>query len=746
MPKTLILTLFFILFIISAVDAVNINKIEVIGNKRISTETIIMFGEVDNNKDLSTKDLNQILKNLYNTNFFSDVKLNVKDKTLIISVAENPIIQSIEIKGIKAKKVIEPILESLSLKKNYSFIKYLAKKDKEKFLSLLKNSGYYFADIDLKIVSNTNNTVTMIYDVNIGKKSKISKIKFIGDKKYKNRKLYKIIASEENKFWKLISSNKFLDQSRIDLDVRLLESFYKNKGYYNARVESSFVQYQKDGDFILTFKINAGDKFFFSDLELNLPSDYDENNFSDINELFQKIKNKPYSYYRIEKILDKIEMIALQDQYESINATVQTNIVENNKLDFLISINETAKEYVERINILGNNITREEVLRNELLIDEGDAFNNILHAKSMNNLKSLNFFKSVNHEIFEGSSKNTKIINIRVEEKPTGEITAGVGVGTNGGAFGAGIKENNFLGRGIKLDSKIELNEESIRGKFSVINPNWRGTKQTLSFNAQSLVRDRLKEFGYKTSTTGFSLGSRFEYYEDLHIAPSFSIYYESLKTSSTASTNIKKQKGTYLDSDFDYSIDYDKRNQKYQPTEGFRSRFTQSIPIISDTNAILNGYEFNAYHELSDGMIGSFGFYGRAINSLTGDDVRISERLYIPSSKLRGFERGKTGPIDSGDYVGGNYVSTVNLVATLPNFIPSVQNADFSIFYDVGNVWGVDYDSSVDDTNKIRSSAGIAVDWYTPIGPLSFSYTGVISKAPNDKTESFRFNLGTTF
>ena len=189
-----------------------------------------------------------------------------------------------------------------------------------------------------------------------------------------------------------------------------------------------------------------------------------------------------------------------------------------------------------------------------------------------------------------------------------------------------------------------------------------------------------------------------------------------------------------------------DKRDQKFQTTDGFRSRFSQSVPIVSETNAIINGYEFNYYEEVLEEMITSFSIYAKSVNSLTGDNVRISERLYMPTNKLRGFQRGKVGPIDSNDYVGGNYVSSVNIAATLPNVVPNWQNADFSIFLDAGNVWGVDYSSTINDTNKLRSAAVVALDWHTPVGPLSFSYTGVISKASTDKTESFRFNLGTTF
>ena len=746
MRKIIFLTQFFLFLLINSVYAEKVKKIVVTGNERISTETIIIFGEVSLNDDLNENKLNSILKNLYQTNYFEDVKISLTDNILNILVSENSIIQSIEIKGIKAQKLKNPILESLNLKKNNPFTEFTAKKDRDLVLNILKNSGFYFAEVKFKKIENTNNTVSLIYDVELGERAKIKKIKFIGDKKFKNRKLFRIIASEENKFWKFISDKKLLNQGRINLDKKLLEGFYRNKGYYNVKVESSFAQLLDNGKFDLVFNINAGEKFFFNDLNLIIPEDYDRKNFLKIDSILEKLKNKPYSYNNIEKILAEVEHIALNTEYESINASIEETISGNNKINFSIFIDEIEKQYVERINVIGNNITREDVIRNVLILDEGDAFNNILHSKTINELRALNFFSSVDAEIVEGSSKNSKIINIEVVEKPTGEISAGAGVGTTGSTIGFAVKENNFLGRGIEFSTNLELSDESIRGKFSVANPNFRGSDQSVFFNIQSSETNRLADYGYKTTKTGFTLGSRFEYYEKMFISPSVTTYYESLKTDSSASSTLEKQKGTYFDTDLNYLIDYDKRNQKYQTSDGFRSRFSQSIPLISETNAIINGYEFNHYEEILDEMITSISIYAKSVNSLTGDNVRISERLYMPTNKLRGFQRGRVGPIDSNDYVGGNYVSSVNVAATLPNVVPNWQNADFSIFLDAGNVWGVDYSSTINDTNKIRSSAGLALDWHTPVGPLSFSYTGIISKASTDKTEAFRFNLGTTF
>ncbi len=737
---------FFLLFFSNILSATTISNVEINGNERITKETIILFGQIDLNNEIDDNELNLILKNLYETNFFEDIKLKIIDQTLIVNVKEFPLISSLEIVGVKAKKIKNPILENINLKNKGSFNEYLAGKDKDIVTNVLRSFGYYFAKVDIKIIDQPNKTIKLIYEIEMGKKALIRNINFIGDKVYKKRKLYDVITSEESKFWKIISNNKHLDEDRVRLDVRLLTNFYKNKGFYYAEVNSSFAEFSDDGKFDLTFNINAGEKYYFNKLNLNLPPDFDKRYFLSINKQFSKLKGESYSFKRIEKILKEIERIALLDQYQSINASVNVSVSDNNKLDFNFDISEISKQYVERINILGNNITREDVLRQKFALDEGDTYNEILLNKSINNLKSLNFFKSVISSVSDGSNSDMKIINIEVDEKATGEIFAGAGFGTNGGTIGFGIKENNFMGKGIQFDTNLELSEEQIRGQFSVYNPNFKGSDNALSTNIQSLTNDLMSDYGYKTTKTGVSFGTRFEYYENLFLSPSVSSFYESLKTTNTASNTLKKQRGTYFDTDIDYTLDFDKRDQNFQTTDGFRSRFTQSIPLISETNALLNGYELNLYEEIADEMIGEFTFYLRAINSITDDDVRISERLFLPSSRLRGFERGKIGPKDGQEFIGGNYASSVNLSTSLPTIFNDLETLDFNIFLDAGNVWGVDYESTLDESNKIRSSTGIAVDWYTIVGPLSFSYSIPISKADTDIEENFRFQIGTTF
>ena len=194
------------------------------------------------------------------------------------------------------------------------------------------------------------------------------------------------------------------------------------------------------------------------------------------------------------------------------------------------------------------------------------------------------------------------------------------------------------------------------------------------------------------------------------------------------------------------YSLQYDKRDQLYQPSDGYISTFYQSVPLnIEDNQTLINSYELKNYYEYYDDLVASISIFTKAANSMGDDDVRISNRLYLPSRKLRGFESGKVGPIDGGDFIGGNYLASFNAASELPIF-ESLETIDFNIFYDAANVWGVDYSSTINDSSALRSSMGLGIDWYTPIGPLSFSFAQPLSKKETDKTETFRFNLGTTF
>ncbi len=736
--------LFFFIFKNSYANQIQDFKIS--GNERIANETIVLFSGFKINDTIDQTSINQMIKNLYETTFFKNISIKFDSNIIYIEVIENPLVQSIVFEGLKRESIETSLREIIFLREKSSFLENKVKVDQDRILNALRSSGYFFANVKTKIKKNENNTVDIIYNIDRGKRALIKNIKFVGNKIFKDNKLRKVITSEETKFWKIISAKKNVDIQRFSLDEKLLTNFFKNNGYYNVRVNSSYAQLVEDRYFDIIFNINAGDKYFFNSLKLNLPIEYNKEDFSKLQNVLTKLENKPYSLNRIEDILYEIDLVALNNNYDFVSATYDEKIIDGNKINLNINLKDTEKFYIDKVNIVGNSITSERVIRNQLIADEGDPFNDILINKSFNNIKSLGIFKSVKPEVVSNDANKTKIINIEVEEKPTGEIFAGAGTGTSGSSLSFGISENNYLGEGVKLGSSFSISDDALTGQIFINDPNYKNTNRSFSRGAERSENDNLDKYGYKTEKTGFSFGTSYEQFKDIYFSPKLLNYYEKITTNSKASASKKKQEGDYLDLMLDYSLSLNKLNQNFNPTDGYRVTFSQELPVYSEDYTLINRFNISKYIETQNGTVFTLGFLAATANSLSNDDARITKRIFIPSRKLRGFEPGKIGPKDGTDYIGGNFGTSLNFASTLPRLFTEVQDLDLSFFVDAANVWGVDYDSALDTNQKIRSSTGIALDWFTPIGPLTLSYALPITKKSSDVTENFRFNIGTTF
>ncbi len=721
-----------------------IKKFTITGNNRVADETIIMFSNLKIGDSINQNKLNKALKDLYYTDYFKIVEISTEKENVLISVKENPIIQNIIIKGIKKNNVKDKVTEISSKIEKYPFVENKINEQVNLLKNILRSYGYYFVELEAFVNENSNNTVNLVYNFNLGNIAKIKKINFIGNKVFRDNTLRNIIISEENKFWKFITKNKLLDNSRIKADVIRLNNFYKNRGYFNVNIKSTTAIITDQNQFELIFNINAGEKYFFDNISIkNISDEVLTENLDYFENIFAKLKNKPYSKKKINNVVDELNDFALNNDFVFLNAKFNEIVKSDNKIDISVFFDDLEKQYVERINILGNFITDEKVIRNNLIVDEGDAYNEILFNKSIQTIKSKNIFKSVKYNS-KNNSNNNKIIDITVEEKATGEIFAGAGAGTAGTTLTAGIKENNYLGLGIQLDTNLSLTDDTIRGKFSVLNPNYKNSDKSIKTTIESSSQDFLSSSGYKTKKTGFSVGTEFEQKNDFFVNLEISNYYEDLETISSASNIIKKQEGSYFENLITYAISYNKLDQNFQPSDGFKNNFSQTLPIISDDLSVENSFTSSAYHSLNDNLILSARFFLKTVNSID-DNVRVSKRVFVPGRRLRGFESGKIGPKDGSQFIGGNYASSLNLNSTLPNILFENDNIDLNFFIDLANVWEVDFDSSL-DSSKIRSATGIAVNWYSTIGPLTFSYAIPLSEADTDITEKFRFQIGTSF
>ena len=739
-----ILIILTILFFFQPSYSEVVNEIVIKGNKRVSDETIKIYGEVKKNKDISENDINKILNNLYSTDFFEDVKINLNNNVLTIIVKEYPIVNQLVIVGEKKKSYIEKIKKLIQLKEKKAFVKSYLANDINLIKELYSTLGYNFTEVEAKIKKIDDNNLDLLIEVDPGKITKISSIKFIGNDSIRSKRLKDVIASEENKFWKIISKNVNFSENLIKLDKRLLSNYYKSNGYYDAKITSNFAQINPEGDADLVYTIDEGKRYTIKKISTNVDEVFDKQLFFSLNKSFKKIVGDYYSPFKVKDLLEEVDEVIAANNLQFVEHNVQ-EIVSEDSINIVFNIFEGEKNLVERINITGNNITNEEVIRGELIIDEGDPFIDLKLQKSIAELKERNIFKTVSSEVINGSAKNLKIINIKVEEKPTGEISAGAGIGNDGGTLAFNIVENNWLGQGKAVGFDIELDNESIAGRLKYLDPNYDFLGNSINYSIASEKNDKPDQ-GYENSIISAGIGTSFEQYKDINVNLGLNASLDDLQTVDSASASLKKQSGTFNELAANYGFTFDKRNRAFMPTSGSIISFGQSFPIYADKSFISNNFNASTYKSITEDIVGSGKLYLSSVNAIGSDDVRLSKRKVLSKRRLRGFERNKIGPVDGKDHIGGNYAAALNFETNLPNLLPENTNTDLLLFLDFGNVWGVDYDSTLDESSKIRSSTGIAANWISPIGPMTFVISQNLSKADTDETESFSFNLGTTF
>ena len=722
-----------------------IKKVNIVGNSRVNTTTIESLVDKKIN-NIDSIYINNLTKKIYDTDFFADVKVSFNQEILTITVAENPIVNFFYINGVKDSD-LDQVNKIITLKENNIFSSSKLKRDIEATREFLNASGYYQATIVPEVIKIDNNQINLIINIDKKEISKIKNIYFIGNKYFSSSQLLEVISSAEDGWWKFFSSSA-LSEQRIEYDKQLLKEFYKNKGFFDAQIESAFASVDKNNNFSLTFSVNSGKKYKFGDFDVKkVGTSYEDKDINEIKIISSKfLENQIYSTEMIKKLNKQITNYLESKKYNNFEIDIQ-ELKKEDTINIAFQISDGQKVLINKININGNSITEEKVIRDNMLLAEGDYLNSTKVKKSVDNIKAKQLFSKVEYKIENSDKKDFKDFNLFVKEQPTGNITAGIGYGTNGGIFEAGINERNFLGQGINLNFNGKLSTEKISGVFSYNDPNFKNTSKELATSIYS-EKDDYTNSGYENKRVGTNFSTRYEIYEDIFFRPSIGIQYDSLGITGTVSNLLRSRQGDTLSSSVGYVFSVDKRDSKFNPTSGTVFYFSQDIDtLISDIHAFKTNIGATVYKELiNDKFIGSA--KARLANStaINNKDVKISDRLYSSSSDLRGFEPRGVGPVDTNDHVGGNNLATLSLKSTFPNPIPDGLRSTTYLFLDMGNVWGVDYSDAISSSSKIRSTVGVALDLMSPIGPLSFTYSIPISKSSTDKEQNFLFNIGSSF
>jgi outer membrane protein insertion porin family len=723
-----------------------IKKINIFGNERVNSVTIESL--VD--KKVSNIDsiyINSLTKKIYDTDFFSDVKVSFNQDILTINVVENPIVNFFYINGVKDSD-LDQVNKIFTLKENSIFSSSKLKKDIEATREFLNATGYFQTSIVPEVIKIDNNQVNLIINVDKKEISKITNIYFIGNKFFSSSQLMDVITSSEVTWWKFFSTAA-LSEQRIEYDKQLLKEFYKSKSFYDVQIESAFASVDKNNNFTLTFSINSGKKYKFGDYDLKVSGlalkEEDINEIKIISNKF--LKNEFYSPLTINKINKQVTDFLETRRYGNFEINIQDTKTADDRINITVQLNEGQKSIINKINVQGNTITEEKVIRDNLTISEGDQLNSSKVKKSIDNIKSKHLFSKVDYKIEDSDKRNFKDLNLLVKEQPTGNISAGVGYGTNGGILEASINERNFLGQGINLNFTGRLSTDVIRGDLSYTDPNYNNSNKELAASLFSEVDD-FKNSGYQNKRVGTRFATKYEIYEDIFFRPNLGIQFDKLEVTGDASSLLRSRQGDFATTSFGYNFLYDQRDSKFSPTSGSIIYFDQNIAtFLSDIPTVQTGIGATFYKELlSDKFIGSAKLKLANVVAFNDKDVKLSDRIFALSTDLRGFEPRGVGPVDNGDHIGGNNLATLSLKSTFPNPMPESLRANTFLFFDMGNVWGADYSSSISDSSKLRTSTGIALDFMSPVGPLSFTYSIPLSKASTDKEQNFLFNIGSSF
>jgi outer membrane protein insertion porin family len=727
-----------------------IRAIRVEGTNRIEAETVVSYMLIKPGDPYDIARVNSSIKTLFATGLFSDVSFRREGDTLVVRVVENPIINRVAFEGNK-KVDDDDLLKEITLRPRTVYTKTKVQRDVKRLLEVYRGNGRFAATITPKVIQLSQNRVDLVFEINEGDVTGVRRIIFVGNKQFSDGRLRDVIQTEETAWWKFFTTQDTYDPDRLNYDRELLRRFYLANGYADFRVVSAVAELTPDRkDFFVTFTIEEGERYKFADIQLRSTIKGLETKT-----LERQLTVKKGAWYDARKIESSIQN--LTDAVGTLGfAFVEVRpLIRRNRADRTINvvflIREGPKVFVERIEIIGNNRTRDEVIRREMRLVEGDAYNTSKIRASRRRLRNLDFFKKVEISNRPGSASDKTIIKVEVEEKATGELSLGAGFSTEEGALGTvGLRERNFLGRGQDISVAFTLSQRSTEADLRFTEPYFLDRNLAVGFDLFRITRDRTDESGFNLNTTGFRLRAGYEIIEDLRQHWRYTIRHDVIRDlDSGVSSVIRSEEGATVTSAIGQTLTYDKRDDRFDPTEGYFVRLETDFAGLGGTQRFVRakvtaGYYQNLGHDLVLSFVGEYGI----VHGI-GKDVSLADRFFLGGNNLRGFERGGVGPRDLGsdDALGANqfYAGTVEL--TFPLGLPKEFGLRGRVWTDAGSAFGIDRtNSTVVDNHSIRVSAGVGISWKSPFGPVRLDIGFPIKKEGFDKTRLLNFNFGARF
>jgi outer membrane protein insertion porin family len=735
-----------------------IREIRVVGNKRIAPETVKSYLTFNQGDRYDPAKANESVKALIATGLFENVTIDQSGGVVTVRIVnENAVINQVVFEGNKQIKD-ETLQSEVQLKPRSVFTRSKVQADVQRILDVYHRSGYYAVQVDAQIIQLDNDRVNLAFVIQEGNETKVLSINFIGNRAFSDSQLRSVVSTTENNLLSFLKSTDVYDPDRLNLDRELLRRYYLKNGYADARVVSAVADLDREGKgFFITFTVEEGELYRFGniDIESTLPS-------VDPASLRRNLTTQSGDIYNAERVDNTTEKltVAVAEQgyaFGQIRPRVDRDPI-GRKINIVYVVEQGPRIYIERINIVGNARTRDYVVRREVRLAEGDAYNKLLVEQARVRLQKLSFFKSVKVTTEPGSAQDRVILNFIVEEQPTGELSLAGGYSSSVGPIAeVSYTERNLLGKGQFLRLKLSGSLENLQADISFTEPRFLDQNISAGFDLFHKENDFTDQSGFSQRKTGGTLRIGFALTDSVWFQPNYTILQDEVfDVNSDAPIPIQQidALGPRIISSVGFSLTYDTRNNRLNPTRGVFLTITPDVAGVGgDVNYIQTVAEARGYYPIYEGITLVGRIIGGYITGFGGQNVQAVDAFFKGGETIRGFDTSGIGPRDkdSGDALGGKifYAGTVEVRFPIP-FVPEDFGFSGAIFADAGSLFGTDVSKAdvpqLQDSNTLRSSVGASLLWNSPVGPLRADFAYVITKADFDKEEFFRFGASTKF
>lgn len=742
-----------------AQDVVVIQRVTVSGNQRIEPETIASYLTVKLGDPFDSQKLDDSLKALFATGLFADVRLVQQGSTLSIVVVENPIINRIVFEG-NRKLDNDELRDEVQLKPRIVYTRAKVRADVQRILELYRRSGRFAAVVEPKIIQLPQNRVNLVFEINEGPKTKVGRIRFLGNERYKDGRLRDEIATREARWWRLFTSDDTYDPDRLAFDREQLRQFYLQNGYADFRIISAVAELTPDREqFFITFTLEEGETYNFGTVEL-------ESDIRDIDPVIFRnfLLMKEGQRYNAKLIEDTIEVLTnaaglLGYAFLDIRPRVRRDRAERT-INITFRILEAPRTYIERIDIHGNVRTLDRIIRREFRLVEGDAFNSSRLNRSEQRINALGFFREVEIEQIPGTQPDRVILDVAVQEQATGELSIGAGFSSvDNFIIDVSIRERNLLGKGQDLRLGVTFSSRRQQIDLGFTEPYFLNRQIAAGFDLFLREIDSITESSFRQRSFGGALRAGLPLTEYLALGLRYTLRRDDIQIPAgiPVSRFILDSLGKTTTSLVGYSLIYDTLDNRLRPTRGLRGVFSQDFAGVGgDIRYLRSRLDVDRYFRLWRGFVLRLGVEGGAIFGL-GQDIRINDNFFLGTPRIRGFEVAGLGPRDvvNNDSLGGNvfYVGTAEVKLPIGSAAREL-GIEASIFADVGSLWDLDLDEEFSDMGdpiivnpaSPRLSVGVGFSWDSPFGPFRIDLSRTVIKEPFDQTEFLQFNVGTVF